>query len=34
VCPGVIDTPALADALASRGVSREEAERVILGIAE
>jgi NAD(P)-dependent dehydrogenase (short-subunit alcohol dehydrogenase family) len=28
VCPGVINTPALADALATRGVSREEAEKV------
>jgi len=31
VCPGVINTPALADALAIRGVSREEAEKIDLG---
>jgi NAD(P)-dependent dehydrogenase (short-subunit alcohol dehydrogenase family) len=31
VCPGVINTPALAEALASRGVTRQEAEREDLG---
>ncbi len=31
VCPGVINTPALADALSTRGVTREEAERIDLG---
>jgi NAD(P)-dependent dehydrogenase (short-subunit alcohol dehydrogenase family) len=31
VCPGVINTPALAGALASRGVTREEAEKIDLG---
>jgi meso-butanediol dehydrogenase/(S,S)-butanediol dehydrogenase/diacetyl reductase len=31
VCPGVINTPALAEALASRGVTRQEAEVVDLG---
>jgi NAD(P)-dependent dehydrogenase (short-subunit alcohol dehydrogenase family) len=31
VCPGVINTKALADALAERNVSREEAEKIDLG---
>ena len=31
VCPKVINTPALADALLTRGVTREEAENIDLG---